>query len=316
LCQSQTTPTPPVAASAKPTIPLCTDLPQVQLAAKSKYATPVVSYVDATIRQLQAYAPQLNQLQLVPGETLDTPASTTPSTITTELLKKTSNGVIAMARKIPNLLAKEMVAPAIYRQNSPRALVDTYSFRIQPVSTATGVELTESRVDTWGNTVDATSGPSVTGHSLGWFYFYPGNYQKSRFRYLGRQKIGNQQTYVLAFAQDPTKASLGTNIISKSVTCSSYLQGVAWIDPNTFGIVRLQTDLLMPLDGIELKQLRTTLNFSPIYIASKNLTLLMPRQIDTVWHFTNGAIGREQHVYSNYRLFGVTTTIVYGGLKK
>jgi hypothetical protein len=100
---------------------------------------------------------------------------------------------------------------------------------------------------------------AVFGFATVWLFFFPGNRHESHFRYLGQQKIGSRETYVLAFAQIPESVGKGAVIESSYGQCSTPLQGVAWIDQSTFQIVHMQTDLLSPLPGVQLNQLRSIL---------------------------------------------------------
>ena len=61
--------------------------------------------------------------------------------------------------------------------------------------------------------------------------FHPDFQADSRFRFLGREEMENQDTYVVAFAQRPNVARQTASVQYLGQSGTVYLQGVAWIDP-------------------------------------------------------------------------------------
>jgi hypothetical protein len=189
-----------------------------------------------------------------------------------------------------------------------------FDYRIVRKQKASGGDvLDEFRTDTHDQPIDDSAhnsqGPFSVGFAFMWLIFLPGSLQKANFRYLGQQEIGDRETYVLAFAQIPDGGGIGAVIKSSYGRCSAPLQGVAWIDQSTFQIVRMQADLLAPLPGIELNQLRSILNYGPVKITGLKLLLWLPSDVQTSWQTTSRA-GEESHTYSHYRLFQATARIL------
>ena len=247
-----------------------------------------------------------------------------------------------MLRVMPNLSAREEVRPVSdprpdvsdgLPQNGRNALTsgpnsppssqasaasesgkDVFNYRLvvrqDPVF---GHVLDEYRTDVRSQPIadsaDSSNDPPSVGFGTTWLIFFPGNLDESRFRYLGRQKIGDRETYVLAFAQIPGRTRLRTVVHAHGDRCSTYLRGVAWIDQLTFRIIRMQTDLLSPLSGIHLNQLRSTVNYSEVKILQHDLSLWLPRNVEIAWRTTNQS-GGERHRYSNYKLFEATSMIL------
>jgi hypothetical protein len=151
--------------------------------------------------------------------------------------------------------------------------------------------------------------PRSIGFGASWLLFLPANLHESTFRYLGEQKIRNHQTYVLAFAQIPGRVLHGTIVQTAGGSCSTLLQGIVWIDQATAEIVHLQTDLLSPLPGIHMQQLRAVLNYSQVKIPQRDLFLWLPSDVETTWSTAYNE-GDELHTYSNYKLFAATHKIL------
>ena len=148
----------------------------------------------------------------------------------------------------------------------------------------------------------AESSPMSQGFGNDWLHFYPSNRSESTFRYLGEQKMNGHRTLVVAFAQKPGAVRLPGIVAFEHKTFPIYMQGVAWIDPSDFKIVRLRTDILSPPAGVPLRQLTADIQFTEIRIAEMASPLWLPRQV-VVTTSVGGVTLRETHVYSNYRLF-------------
>jgi hypothetical protein len=88
-----------------------------------------------------------------------------------------------------------------------------------------------------------------------------------------------------------------------------FLQGVAWVDASDFRIVRLRTDLLSPLPEVSLHRLTADIQFVPTRIEEVPSVLWLPRDV-MVTSEVGGATLREDHLYSEYRLFRAKSRVV------
>ena len=295
------------------------------------------SYVNEPIEQLKRMVPGLNGVRIQAAENANDGTHTiSAQDKTISILSRTSAVIADLMHRMPNLIAKEEVkAPAdtIWDNDLPgqgiqrlvmgsgqRGIPITqfethvYSYRIVKKHTPTGGDtLDEFRTDAHDQSIDDYAHnarrPSSVGFATTWLFFLTGNIQQSHFRYIGEQKIGNRETYALAFAQIPEHEGLRTNIESSYGSCSTPMQGVVWIDKTTFQIVRIQTDLLTPLPGIQLYQLRSIVEYGAVKIRALNLTLWLTADAETQWQTTYGT-SEETHLYSHYRLFHSTARIL------
>jgi hypothetical protein len=291
------------------------------------------TYVDYSVEQLKKAVPALHGIKLEAGYGASDSAIAT-SDMTASILEQTGDVITAMLPRVPNLIATEEVkqtidptsenafnGPPIGRnsrsggeyQTIPQYRTTFFTYRIVPGQDRSNHELGEYRTDAKNRPVDDVPGGVGSSRSVGfgtlWLLFFPGNQQGAHFRYVGRQKIGGHETFVLVFAQIPGKTNLGTVIGTAGNQCLTYIQGVVWIDQSTFNIFRLQTDLLSPLPDIHMNQLRSTLKYSEVKIKQRNLTLWLPSDVDVSWR-VGDRDGEEIHRYSHYRLFGATATIL------
>jgi tetratricopeptide (TPR) repeat protein len=339
---SQSTP-PPADNADMPAdcVVLSGGLPDLSTQTRSNRDVPVATYVDEPLEQLKKAVPALRGFKFDAGKNADgSTVAGLADDVTASILSQTGGVVAAMLRVMPNLSAREEVRPvfdpppdvsdglpqksrsALYSgPNSPPSSQGSasesgkavFNYRIvvrqDPVF---GHVLDEYRTDAnsqpIADSADSSDNPHSVGFGTTWLIFFPGNLNESRFRYLGLQKIGDRETYVLAFAQIPGRTRLRTVVHAHGDRCSTYLQGVAWIDQSTFRIIRMQTDLLAPLSGIHLNQLRSTVNYSEVKILQHDLSLWLPSNIEIAWRTANQAGGERQR-YSDYKLFEATSTI-------
>jgi hypothetical protein len=178
----------------------------------------------------------------------------------------------------------------------------------------------EFRMDEQGNRMDEVSshrGFLVTsGFALICVHFSTAFQWDSRFRYLGDQKIGGRDTYVVAFAQLPDEASLSVTMSGPRGTIAHILtQGIAWVDKENFHILRMRTDLLTRQPEIGLDRQTTKVIFSEVQLADVPTPLWLPRDVN-VYVKLNKSLDRPEeqfrnvHHYTEYRQYRVSTRIV------
>jgi hypothetical protein len=251
------------------------------------------------------------------------------------LLDKIGAKVAEVAHKTPNLISNEAVVSeqggikthqsfsflVLRHDLGPKGVVfDEY--RVDP-STGKKFQTEESESATASNSsasgqalpfndlpLPGSDGPPTSqGFVNGWLNFYPANRRLSDFRYLGQQKMDGHQTLVVVFAQKPAAVQVPGTVSFENKTAPVFLQGVAWVDPSDFRIVRLRTDLLSQPHGIPLHQLTAEIQFMQTAIAEVASPLWLPRQV-LVTTSLGGTTVRERHTYSSYRLFRAKAKIL------
>ncbi|MGD0323203.1 MAG: hypothetical protein ABSD45_05645 [Terriglobia bacterium] len=137
-------------------------------------------------------------------------------------------------------------------------------------------------------------------------HFHPAYQRDSRFRYLGREVVNGQNTYVVTFAQRPEVARHMGGVEFEHKTAIVFTQGVAWIDPVSFRILRLRTDIQKPELNVGLQRETTEVEYSEVTFKQGGMTLWLPREV-TVSGQLNKYKFHNRHSYSDYRLFVVQT---------
>ena len=166
----------------------------------------------------------------------------------------------------------------------------------------------EYRTDVNGNPVNSSSlrGFSMTSSKYvsTYLYFSLADQHDSHFRYFGTDKIRDQECPVVGFAQDPEKARRIDRFHAMGATFGLLSQGLAWIDPQNFQILRVTTWLLAPRKDIGIDAQTTTVDFFPFQPSGSEKTIWLPRDVTVMLDFRGTNI-RNTHRYCRYMLFRV-----------
>ena len=164
--------------------------------------------------------------------------------------------------------------------------------------------LQEFRTDSKGALVNLQGTIATSGFVALLGHFHPAYQEDSRFRYLGREPVKGQNTYVIAFAQRPGKARQAARVTYDDKTGVVLVQGVAWIDPVSFRILRLRTDIQQPELNVGLRRETTEVVYSQVTFKQGLKTLWLPREVNVDGQLQQYVFS-NQHRYSHYRLFHV-----------
>jgi hypothetical protein len=166
--------------------------------------------------------------------------------------------------------------------------------------------LKEMRTDFRGDPVqlNAHNGVVTIGFVSMIVHFSPEFQNDSRFRLLGRENLEGRDAYVVAFAQRPAVARQTLLAVFSNRRAVVFMQGVAWIDPENFRIIRLRTDLLRPEPIIGLKKETTVIDYTEVKFGQSGKTLWLPRKVKVDGQLNRYAF-HNLHLYSDYRIFNV-----------
>lgn len=256
------------------------------------------SYINDSPPRLKKAVHQLRGLHLA--------ASQKPLTA---ILSGTGSGLEDLATKLPNLIALENLSQFQALQNGSGAasIRSKYNYLIL-VHRYGGDEpgFEERRIDLKGRRAQARGleeGFVVTkGFATLWRDFLPLAQRESVFRYLGTERIGKRQAYVVGFAQRPGWVEAPMYFVQNRQSVACLFQGVAWIDESSFHILRLRTDLLAPRPEVGLHKMSTVVTFGPASISQVPEPLWLPAEAE-VTAVIGGYFYRNIHRYSDYKLF-------------
>ena len=277
----------------------------------STLAPPTPSLVEIPTAKLIREVPELKNLE--PSTSQDLLAS---------ILEKVGSNVATLFHNFPNVASREQVREQrlMAKQSADTQYVVTqthndqiyhdYRYVALENSDRNQARLKEYRTDTKGRLVTsngADNGFMITkGFVSTPVFFDPSHQQESKFRYLGQQLIEKRATYVVAFAQLPSaqvKEQIG---VGKGHSVFVLTQGLAWIDPDNYQIIRMWTGLMAPVSEIKLEAQTTRVYFAEVHFQGMASGLWLPSkvQVETKW---GDLIFRNSHTYSEFKLFSVNT---------
>jgi len=226
-----------------------------------------------------------------------------------DALKSILTGVgercVELLRREPNVIADEQILTFVPHIALHQQRVE-YLVIVRP--TSNDVTLHEYRTDRHGAPIAV--GGAAEGFASMWVHFFPANQGESRYRYLGKQKIGKRETIVLAFAQLPNKVKFPAEFDVEGTRISIFYQGIAWIDAADWSILRVREDLLAPRPDAKLNTFTARVRFGSVTVKKAATALWLPQEADLEWNLT-GQAGLEQHIYTNYRLYKAKSKIIY-----
>ncbi len=284
-----------------------------------RYYANVHPYLEEPLHELGKRIPELKKIR--PSADLqELPA----------ILEKSGANVDSFFRNIVDLIAQEKITQE--RLNSDGVVTatervqDNYLILRHVNGVGTDADIVEYRMDAKGDRMDhpgLDKGYIVTlGFALSCNYFSTAFQPESSFRYLGDQKIGARDTYVVAFSQKPSKATLLVTLTGRSgTTVGMLMQGIAWVDKNNFQIIQLRTDLLAPRPEIGLERLTTVVTLSKVQLLDVAAPLWLPREVKAYLVYLGyGELGsgaglffkvwyRNEHYYADYRRYRVSVKI-------
>lgn len=84
------------------------------------------------------------------------------------------------------------------------------------------------------------------------------------------------------------------------------LKGRIWIDAGTYQVLRLETDLIQPVKGIELTRERLSIEYAQVQFHSHDLQLWLPKTAELYWERHRRQYYRR-HDFSDFKIFAVDT---------
>jgi len=272
-----------------------------QLAAQSGAESQGVpkTFVDMTPAELAKQVPELKHLD--PAGSQD---------MLPQILARVGTTVVDFYDNFSNTTCTEHIISTV---DTPlKTLEAHYNVKFNYVALAKRgadkTRLQEFRTDSKGGLVQLQSqgAPVTTGFVAMTVHFHPDYQRDSRFRYLGREMMEAKNTHVVAFAQRPEVARHVGGVEFEHKTAIVFLQGVAWIDPVSFQILRLRTDIQRPELNVDLRGETTQVEYSEMTFKQSGKTLRLPREV-TVSGQLSKYVFHNRHSYSDYRLFVVQT---------
>jgi VWFA-related protein len=224
------------------------------------------------------------------------------------LLEKVGEKVAVFFHDFPNTVSSEQVRRERLQYDGTVQDAVTQNFNYS-VSVDKMGRLDEGRTDSGGRAIAPERMSDYSFLTSGFvslpIYFQPSRQFGSRFRYLGRERA-ESRAYVIAFAQRPGVADVVGEFGPTAMRPGAQLlyQGFAWVDPQTYQIVRMKTDLLAPRDDVMLARVSSEIWFNEMHFKTIAEAFWLPQEVEVALEF-NGKLYRNRHRYSDYQVLTV-----------
>jgi hypothetical protein len=147
----------------------------------------------------------------------------------------------------------------------------------------------------------------TTGFTSTPLVFHPLNQPESTFRYLGRQHLNGHEELVLAYAQRADATRLTCKFRKGDRSVEARTCGIAWADPGTYRISRMQTNLLHAYPAMRLERVTTDIRFADVRFEYQQASLWLPSEVVVMVKW-DGKLSRNSHEYSKFQLFTADST--------
>jgi len=228
----------------------------------------------------------------------------------TQLLAAAGEKVAALFREYPKTTSKERVRREVLGRGDhvDESVTEDYYYSAYPRELSLWEE---ARTDSKGRPLppERLRGSSMltSGFASAGIFFHPIHQPGSSYRYLGRQSA-EPYCHVIAFAQRPGIAQVTGSFLSNSLLPPTQLlyQGMVWIDPKSYQILRMRMDLLEPMPEVMLYRQTTEISFTEVRFGATGQAFWVPQEVVVSMEF-GGRRYRNRHRYSDHQVFMVET---------
>jgi hypothetical protein len=225
------------------------------------------------------------------------------------ILSKVGNNVDAFFRNMPNTASKEQILSQRIKRNGEleASVRSTYNYLLLARPEGAGLRFEEDRTDSKGHPAEfkRLSEYLVTsGFASQCMFLHFSHQYGSRFRYLGKQP-SEPRALVIAFSQKPEVGDFMTSIQGQEMA-RVLLQGLIWIDPLSYQIVRIRTDLLEPDVRNGVMRETTDVWLTEVHFEGIEQAFWLPREVEVTCDWFHNTF-RNLHSYSDYKLFTVSS---------
>jgi len=146
---------------------------------------------------------------------------------------------------------------------------------------------------------------SATGSVALVLIFHPLHLNEFVFVCKGLTYWRNLPVYEITFQQRDDVPNTMSEFRVGRMSYDIFLKGTAFVDPDSFQILHLDTDLLRPIpDILELEH--QSIDYGAVSFATRSDQLWLPQVATIAVRFRNKDFS-ERHAYSDYRLFAIDT---------
>jgi hypothetical protein len=126
------------------------------------------------------------------------------------------------------------------------------------------------------------------------------------FKCEGLGKWGGEPVWQVHFAQREDRRVRIRSYVVNGNAYAVYLEGRAWIDPKSFDVIRMESELAKPVAPILLTKERLAISYAPVKFPKEQQDLWLPREAE-MYVEQKGKRYYRRHTFSDFKLFTVVT---------
>jgi hypothetical protein len=144
---------------------------------------------------------------------------------------------------------------------------------------------------------------NLTAHGL---IFHPLLAKGFRFTCEGLGEWKGHATWLVAFEEKQNGLGSFRDYVVNGFHYGVQLTGRAWIDASTFQVLRLESDLLKPIEKIHLTREHIAIDYASVQFRTRNQQLWLPQSADLYVEW-DGRRFYRRHTFSNFKVFSTDT---------
>lgn len=144
--------------------------------------------------------------------------------------------------------------------------------------------------------------------------FHPDMWQNFTFNCEGMGDLHGRPTWLVRFQQRDDRPNYLQDFKIGGRHFPVSLKGRAWITPDKFQIVRMESEMVKPMPEIQLLTEHQIIEYGPVQFSKKNVELWLPKSAELYFDFRKRRIHRK-HSFDHFMLFSTDTEEKVGGPK-
>ena len=137
--------------------------------------------------------------------------------------------------------------------------------------------------------------------------FHPLMVPDFRFECEGLGEWEGQAAWQIHFAQRPDRPGRLIAYSAGGKYSLLALKGRVWVDPGTFQVLRLESELVQPVKEMALTLQHIAISYQPVPFRTQDQELWLPRNAE-IYVERQGRRYYRRHTFSDFKLFTVQTT--------
>jgi tetratricopeptide (TPR) repeat protein len=178
-----------------------------------------------------------------------------------------------------------------------------------------GFELQEYRNGGVARPQQFPSGIVTANLSVHGLIFHPLLASSFHFKCEGLGEWKGHPTWLVQFEEKPNQPNPFRSYVIEGFRYDVLLTGRAWIDASTFQVLRLESDLLKPVEKIRLTREHIAIEFGSVQFRSGHQLLWLPQAAD-LYVELDGHRFYRRHTFSNFKVFSTDATQEVHGPKE